>query len=62
MVSCCVAECMLLLAVLIGQYTFFVAYGAVVAAIVPLVAFGSNDLGVKFRQFADAGPRWDHCG
>ena len=50
MVACCVAECMLLLAVLICQYTFFVAYGAVVAAMVPLVAFGSNDLGGELSQ------------
>ena len=39
MVACCVAECMLLL-----------AYGAVVAAMVPLVAFGSNGLGGEFSQ------------
>ena len=50
MFACCVAECMLLLAVLICQYTFFVAYGAVEAAVVPLVAFGSNDLGGIFSQ------------
>ena len=41
---------MLLLAVLICHYTFFVAYRAVVAAMVPLVAFGSNDLGGEFSQ------------
>ena len=41
---------MLLLAVLICHYTFFVTYGAVVAAMVPLVAFGSNDLGGEFSQ------------
>ena len=41
---------MLMLAVLICQYKFFVAYGGVVAAMVPLVAFGSNDLGEEFSQ------------
>ena len=41
---------MLLLAVLICHYTFFVAYGAVVAAMSSLVAFGSNDLGGEFSQ------------
>ena len=41
---------MLLLAILICQYTFFVAYDAVLAAMVPLVAFGGNDLGGEFSQ------------
>ena len=39
-----------LLVVLICHYTFFVAYCAEVAAMVPLVAFGSNDLGGEFSQ------------
>ena len=41
---------MLLLVVLICHYTFFDAYCAEVAAVVPLVAFGSNDLGGEFSQ------------
>ena len=41
---------MLLLVVLIYHYTFLVAYCAEVAAVVPLVAFGSNDLGGEFSQ------------
>ena len=41
---------MLLMAVLICQYTFFVAIGAVVAAMVTLVAFGSNDMCGEFSQ------------
>ena len=41
---------MLLLTVLVCHYTFFVAYGAAVAAMVLLVAFGSNDLGGEFSQ------------
>ena len=41
---------MLLLVVLICHYTFFVAYCAVVAAMVPLVAFCNNDLGGEFSQ------------
>ena len=50
MAAFCVAECVLLLAVLICQYIFFVAYGAVVAAMVPLVVFGRNDLGGEFSE------------
>ena len=32
------------------QYTLFVAYGAMVAAMVSLMAFGSNDLGGELSQ------------
>ena len=47
MFACCVAECVNLLAVssilkLFFQYTLFVGYGAMVAAMVSLMAFGSG--------------------